>query len=45
MLIINLSITQLSSARIGNWEAGKGHRIAWMTKCSDAPKALVFTPQ
>ena len=25
-------------------EAGKGHRIAWMTKCSDAPNALAFTP-
>jgi hypothetical protein len=33
------------SARIGNWEAGKGHRIAWMTKCSDAPNVLAFTPQ
>ena len=33
------------SARIGNWEAGQGHRIAWMTKCSDAPNVLAFTPQ
>jgi hypothetical protein len=45
MLVINLRITQLSSARIGNWEAGKGHRIAWMTKCSDAPNTKAFTPQ